>query len=84
MCMVVFMQRFNVSCCQKTVSETECYISTMIERPTYLSTFNVGAKNHSFSILLNLDKYNIMIVMQKLKCMQEFSSAINVGCLHSS
>ena len=45
---------------------------------------NVGAKNHNFKIPLILDQYNIMIVMQKLKRMQEFTSAINVECLHSS
>ena len=28
---------------------------------------NVGAKNHNVSISLVLDKYNIMIVMQKLR-----------------
>ena len=37
MCMVV-MQRFNVPGCQKTVSETKCYLSTTIERRTYLWT----------------------------------------------
>ena len=26
-----------------------------------------GVKNHNFKFLLSLDKYNIMIVMQKLK-----------------
>ena len=34
---------------------------------------NVGTKNHNFNIPLILDKYNIMIIMQKLKYMQEFS-----------
>ena len=38
---------------------------------------DVGAKNHNFNIPLTLDKYSIMIVMQKLKFMQEFISAIN-------
>ena len=42
---------------------------------------NVGIKNHNFKFPLILDKYNIMIVMQKLKFMQEFTSAINVECL---
>ena len=28
----------NISGCQKTVSETKCYLSIKIERPTYLST----------------------------------------------
>ena len=32
------MQRFNVSGCQKMISGTKCYISTTIERLTYLST----------------------------------------------
>ena len=45
---------------------------------------NVGVKKHSFKYPLILDKYNIMTVMQKLKFMQEFTSAINVECLHSS
>ena len=45
---------------------------------------NVGVKNHNFKFPLILDKYNIMIVMQKLKFMQEFTSAIDVECLHSS
>ena len=45
---------------------------------------NVGGKNHNFNILLILDKYNIMIVMHKFKFMQEFTSAVNVECLHSS
>ena len=43
---------------------------------------NVGAKNHNFSIPHILDKYDIMKVMQKLKYMQVFTSAINVECLH--
>ena len=45
---------------------------------------NVGAKNHNFKFALILDRYNIMIVMQKLKFLQEFTSANNVECLHSS
>ena len=45
---------------------------------------NVGAKNHNFNIPLNLDKYNIMIVKQKLKFIQEFSFVINVKYLQSS
>ena len=45
---------------------------------------NVGEKNHNFYIPLTLDKYNIMIVMQKLKFMQECTFAINVECLQSS
>ena len=39
---------------------------------------DVCVKNHSVKFPLILDKYNIMIVMQKLKFMQEFTSAINV------
>ena len=45
---------------------------------------NVDTKHHSFNIPLFLDKYNIMIVMQKIKSMQEFTFAINVECLQSS
>ena len=32
------VQRFNVSDCQKIISETKCYLSTTIECLTYLST----------------------------------------------
>ena len=45
---------------------------------------NVDAKNHSFIFPPILDKFNIMIVMQKLNFMQEFAFAVNVQCLHSS
>ena len=45
---------------------------------------NVCVKNHNFKFPLILDTSNIMIVMQKKKIMQEFTSAINVKCLHSS
>ena len=47
---------------------------------------NVGVKNHNFKFPLILDKYmyTIMMVMQKLKFMEEFTSAVNVECLHSS
>ena len=45
---------------------------------------NVGKKNHNFNIPLISDKYNVMIIMQKLKFMQEFTFAINVEYLHSS
>ena len=46
---------------------------------------NVGVKNHIFKFPLSLAKYDIMIVMQKkIKFMQEFTSAINEECLHSS
>ena len=36
---------------QKTVSETKCYLSTKIERPTYLSTLT-SAQNITSSIFL--------------------------------
>ena len=45
---------------------------------------NVGVKNHNFKFPLILDDYNIMTVMQKINFLQEFTSAINVKCLHSS
>ena len=45
---------------------------------------NVDVKNHNFKFPPILDKYNIMIVMQKSKFMQEFTFAIDVECLHSS
>ena len=45
---------------------------------------NVGTKNNNVNIPLILDKYNITVVMQKIKFMQEFTFVINVECLHSS
>ena len=45
---------------------------------------NVGVKNLNFKFPLILDKYNILIVMHKLKFMNEFTFAIIVECLHSS
>ena len=45
---------------------------------------NVGTKNNNVNIPLILDMYNIMLVKQKLRFMQEFTFAINVECLHSS
>ena len=45
---------------------------------------NVGLKNHNFKFPLILNKYNTMVVMQKIKSIQEFTSAINVECLDSS
>ena len=45
---------------------------------------NIGAKNRDFNFPVILDKYCIMIVMQKIKFMQAFTSAINVECLHNS
>ena len=44
----------------------------------------VSVNKHNFKISLILDKYNIMIVMQKLKFIQEFTSATNIECVHSS
>ena len=49
-----------------------------------LVDINVGVKNHNFNIPLILDKHNIVVVMQNLKFMQEFTFAINVENLHSS
>ena len=45
---------------------------------------NVDVKNHNFKFPLILDKYNIVIGMQKLKVTREITSAIDVECLHSS
>ena len=69
--------------CQKTVSETHCYmyLSITTERPTYLSTFT-SAQRIAISIFLIMDEYVIMIEMQTL--MQEFIFGINVKCLHSN
>ena len=44
----------------------------------------VGVKNHNFKFPLILDKYTTIIVLQKLKFMQELTSAISVECLLSS
>ena len=53
--------------------------------PNVFVDVNVEVKNHIFKKFpQTLDKYDIMIVMQKLKFMQEFTFAINVECLHSS
>ena len=82
--MVVFMQRFNVTGCQKTVSETKYYLSTTIDRPTCLLTLISVQRILSFNISLILYKNNIMLAMRKLKFMQEFTFAINVECLHSN
>ena len=60
------------------VSETKCHLSTKIERPTYLSTLT-SAQRITMSIFLN-----IMVVMQKLRFMQDFTFVINVEDLHSS
>ena len=45
---------------------------------------NIVVKNQTFKFPLIVDKDTIMIVMQKLKFFQEFTSGINVECLHSS
>ena len=63
--MVVSMQRFNVSGCQKMDSETKCYLSNTIECLNVFVDVIVGVKNHNFNFPLILDKYNIMIVLQK-------------------
>ena len=42
---------------------------------------NFGVKNHNFKYPLIMDKCNFMIVMLKLKFMQEFTSVVNVECL---
>ena len=78
------MQRLNISGCQKTVSETKCHLSIKIECPFSICRLNVGTKNNNVNIPLISDKYNIMVVMQKVRFMQEFTIVINVGCLHSS
>ena len=82
--MVVSMQRFNVSDCQKMVSETKYYLLAIIRTSSVFVDLNVGIKNYNFKFPLILDEFNIMIVMQKLKFKQEFTSAFNVECLHSS
>ena len=45
---------------------------------------NVDVKKHNFKFPLILDKYNIVIGMQKLKVTREITSAIDEECLHSS
>ena len=45
---------------------------------------NVGVQNYNFKFPLIWDQYNIIIVVRNLKFIQEFTSAINVKCLHSS
>ena len=52
--------------------------------PNIFVDINVGTKNHNFNIPLILYKKNIILAMQKLKFMQEFTFAINVHCPHSS
>ena len=45
---------------------------------------NVGAKNHNFNFPLILDKYDVMIVMKKLRFMPEFTFATYLECRHNS
>ena len=79
------MHRFNVSSCKKTFPETKGFLPTTIEHPAYFFDVNVGAKNHNFNIPRVWDLYNIiMIVLQKIKFMQEFTSIINTECSYSS
>ena len=52
--------------------------------PNVFVDVKVGVKNHNFKFPLLLDRYTIILVMQKLKFMQEFTSTFNVECLHSS
>ena len=59
-------------------------LNVIYRTPNVFVDVNVGSKNHSFNIPLNLDKGSIMVVMQKLKFMQEFTFAINVEYLQSS
>ena len=44
---------------------------------------HIDTTNHNLNIPLILDMYKIMILMQKLLFIQEFTSAVNVVCLHS-
>ena len=52
----------------------------MVSETNVFVDVHVDLKNHNFKFPLILDKYNIMIVMQKIKFMQEFTSAIDVEC----
>ena len=65
-------------------SETRCYFCNHNQTSNVFLDVNGGVKNHNFKFPLILDQYNIMKIMQKLKFMQEFTSAINLECLHSS
>ena len=60
--LVDFMQRLNVSGCQKKVLKTNGYGTS-----NKFGDVNVSAQNRNFSFLLFSDKNNIMPVMQKLK-----------------
>ena len=70
------MQRFNVSGCQKKVSETNGYVTIAIERLTYLTTLT--------SVHRIPERNYIMAVMQKLIFLQELTVVIKVEYLHSS
>ena len=37
-----FIQRFNVSGCKKSASETNGYVTNAIERPTYLAALTAA------------------------------------------
>ena len=52
--------------------------------PNVFVDVNFSVKNHNFIFFLSFWISNIMIVMQKIEFMQEFTSAINVECLNSS
>ena len=65
------------------ISEAKCYLSTTIVHFRKYRRLRRRKEAH-FHIPLILDKYNITSVMQKLKFMQEFTSAISVECLHGS
>ena len=57
----------NASGCHKRVSETNGYVKTAIERPTYLATL-MSVQRIVFRFPLTLQ----MTVMHKLKFMQDF------------
>ena len=60
-------------------------LSFDFNRTSYVfADVNVGVKNHNLKFPLLLDRYTVMIVMQTLQFMQEFTFAINIECLHSS
>ena len=50
----------------------------------YLLTLTSAQRITYFNSPLILDYDSIMVVMQKLNRMQEFTSAIDVECLHSN
>ena len=71
------MQQLNVSSCQKNVSETTCYVTTTVKCPTYLGMLTSVHRIAILVFLLFSDKNNIMLVMQKLKLIQEFNFAVS-------